>query len=541
MFNEKGQVGHAAVRDPRRPALRGRERLVHRQQDLRQRLAVADRASKLPRRQQPFEQAKMNADVDWLKELYGSQGYVFADIQAEPIFLGGAGQARRACTTSTKASAGASATSSSTSTARIRTRRSQTALNRLSIRSGEIVDIREIQASERRLQASGLFLTDPVRGVMPKITYHIPELEDTELASGEGRPGFRGQSPDGRSAEPRRAAGHSFVQAPGVPRLALMPARLAAPTSSQPQSGPPLIPPPVTLPSAVGDASSQTALFAYSRPLASCPADDAIDVDIYLPRPVEQPDTASVPDARMSPDCGASRSAAAAVYDDVTPPASHHQPHARRTPMPSGSRPTYQAYSSRTRHAPARIATQPVRRTQSPYQPPATPSARRACLPAAATTSTPAPRQPRATDRYAAAAYGGQTVGATGPELDRRPAATPYAVRQAAITEPQFRRAHGRRCRSRPHRRPQYRPPPSASAAAPPAAVTARRPCTGPAPVLAPDPNITPVAAAADQSAAASPYHAVRSVHADVHRPGGRYGRRAERSANRPARCSASP
>jgi len=51
----------------------------------------------------------------------------------------------------------------------------QTALNRLSFRSGEIADIREIRASERRLQASGLFMADPVHGVMPKITYHIPE------------------------------------------------------------------------------------------------------------------------------------------------------------------------------------------------------------------------------------------------------------------------------------------------------------------------------------------------------------------------------
>ena len=29
----------------------------------------------------PFEQAKMNDDVELLKEIYGSQGYVFADIR----------------------------------------------------------------------------------------------------------------------------------------------------------------------------------------------------------------------------------------------------------------------------------------------------------------------------------------------------------------------------------------------------------------------------------------------------------------------------
>lgn len=34
-----------------------------------------------------FEQAKMNADLEWLKNLYGSQGYVFADIQPEIVYL----------------------------------------------------------------------------------------------------------------------------------------------------------------------------------------------------------------------------------------------------------------------------------------------------------------------------------------------------------------------------------------------------------------------------------------------------------------------
>ena len=29
----------------------------------------------------PFEQAKMQKDAQWLQELYGSQGYVFADVQ----------------------------------------------------------------------------------------------------------------------------------------------------------------------------------------------------------------------------------------------------------------------------------------------------------------------------------------------------------------------------------------------------------------------------------------------------------------------------
>jgi outer membrane protein insertion porin family len=152
----------------------------------------------------PFEQAKMNDDVAWLKELYGSQGYVFADIQAEPIFLEEPGKLKLLY----KIEEGK----------RWRVgnifvhidgdnphTKIQTALNRLSIRSGEIVDIREIRASERRLQASGLFLTDPARGVMPKITYQIPELSETEVASGED--GYRGQSPDDRQGATQRVHG----------------------------------------------------------------------------------------------------------------------------------------------------------------------------------------------------------------------------------------------------------------------------------------------------------------------------------------------
>ena len=126
----------------------------------------------------------MNADVAWLKELYGSQGYVFADIKAEPIFLEEQGKLKlmyhidegkrwRVGNIYVHIAGDNPHT------------KIQTALNRLSFRSGEIADIREIRSSERRLQASGLFMADPVHGVMPKITYHIPEVGKTEMAKGD--------------------------------------------------------------------------------------------------------------------------------------------------------------------------------------------------------------------------------------------------------------------------------------------------------------------------------------------------------------------
>ena len=56
-------------------------------------------------------------------------------------------------------------------------------LNRLSLKPGDIVDVRELRASERRLKASGLFLVDPTRGAMPKIVFTPPDQEkDDEVA-----------------------------------------------------------------------------------------------------------------------------------------------------------------------------------------------------------------------------------------------------------------------------------------------------------------------------------------------------------------------
>jgi hypothetical protein len=81
-------------------------------------------------------------------------------------------------------------------------------LNRLSIKSGDIVDIREVRNSERRLKASQLFLTDPAQGIAPEIVVK-PNLlgDDASSLADQSSPGLpagsqiRGQSPDGSPAE----------------------------------------------------------------------------------------------------------------------------------------------------------------------------------------------------------------------------------------------------------------------------------------------------------------------------------------------------
>ena len=69
------------------------------------------------------------------------------------------------------------------------------ALNRVDLRPGDIIDIRKIRDSERRLLASGLFLNDAQKGVKPKIVFRTPE-EDDPLGDFNGEQSFRGQSPD---------------------------------------------------------------------------------------------------------------------------------------------------------------------------------------------------------------------------------------------------------------------------------------------------------------------------------------------------------
>jgi len=142
----------------------------------------------------PFEQAKMQKDAQWLQELYGSQGYVFADVQPETIYLEEPGQVdlRYDIKEGDRFRVGRIFVHINGDNPHTRI---QTALNRVTLRPGQIMDIRELKASERRLIASSLFHSDPQSGQRPKISYRIPE--DAEIGLAERPTGnVRGQSPD---------------------------------------------------------------------------------------------------------------------------------------------------------------------------------------------------------------------------------------------------------------------------------------------------------------------------------------------------------
>lgn len=320
-----------------------------------------------------FEQAKMNDDVEWLKEVYGSQGYIFADVRAEPVFLEEPGQIDLVyhLEEGKRWRVGRIIVHIDGDNPHTRV---QTALNRLSLRPGQVVDIREVKASERRLQASSLFLTDPVRGIAPKITYRIRELGDQEIATDSSEPTFRGQSPDDRPA--------------------------------QGQPSPPSYPP---------------GTYVVEPPPGYVPSPD--DVDVHL------------------------------NFDQPRAPARDAAPNTPNTSAQSNGNP-YRAL---------------VVRTQSPYQLPSTQPVQQSTAAPAYYQAAPSAGGASVAQAYGTTAYGGQAVGATGPDAAPVGGSASSGVRQAQATE--------------------VMPPPQGYG-----------PAFGPPPmgpggrVLMPDPNVAPIA-----------------------------------------------
>lgn len=139
-----------------------------------------------------FNLAKMNRDVGTIRDLYGAQGHIYADITADPRFLEEPGQLDLIYKVKEgdvyrvgKINVHIAGEFPHT--------RQNVVLNRLSIRPGQIIDIREVRNSERRLKASQLFKSDPQTGEEPRIVIPPPELDEALARRGSA---IRGQSPD---------------------------------------------------------------------------------------------------------------------------------------------------------------------------------------------------------------------------------------------------------------------------------------------------------------------------------------------------------
>jgi outer membrane protein insertion porin family len=146
-----------------------------------------------------FNLGRMNRDRNALLELYGGQGYIFADIEADPRFLEEPGQLDLVFNIDE---------GDQYRVGRINVHiggdmphtRHNAVLNRISVRPGDIININEVRASERRLKASQLFENNPAQGVVPKIVIRPPDLEGAGSLAGRRDAGtYRGQSPDDRA------------------------------------------------------------------------------------------------------------------------------------------------------------------------------------------------------------------------------------------------------------------------------------------------------------------------------------------------------
>ena len=123
---------------------------------------------------EPFEQTKVRVDQRWIQQLYGSHGYVFANIRPETVFLEEPGEVDLIYHIDEGEQFRIGNIFININGDNPHTR-IQTVLNEMSLHPGDIADIREIDSSRRRVQSSGIFHVDAASGVRPGITYKISE------------------------------------------------------------------------------------------------------------------------------------------------------------------------------------------------------------------------------------------------------------------------------------------------------------------------------------------------------------------------------
>jgi outer membrane protein insertion porin family len=130
---------------------------------------------------QPFDQNQQNLDLQQLRDEYGSEGYVFAKIEADNRFLEEPGKLDVVYNVEEGDRYRIGRINIEIKGENPHTMIT-TVLNRLSVKTGDIADTREIRASERRLKAAQLFKVEPHTGVEPKIVYSPPDSDGTAVA-----------------------------------------------------------------------------------------------------------------------------------------------------------------------------------------------------------------------------------------------------------------------------------------------------------------------------------------------------------------------
>lgn len=146
-----------------------------------------------------FNQAEMNRDLNTIVDLYGSQGHVFADVQADPRFLEEPGQLDVVYRIQEGDVFKVSEINVHIAGEFPHTRQT-VVLNRLGFRPGDIIDSRKIRDAERRLKSSQLFEINPADGEPPRIAVRPPDLMSIE---GLAQKPQAGQQPQSAQQQPQ--------------------------------------------------------------------------------------------------------------------------------------------------------------------------------------------------------------------------------------------------------------------------------------------------------------------------------------------------
>jgi outer membrane protein insertion porin family len=144
-----------------------------------------------------FDQFKLSQDLLALQDIYGTKGYVFANVQRDLRFLEEPGQLDVVFSFEEGDRYVVGRVNVHIEGENPHTR-FNAVLNRLQFRPGDIVNTQKVRTAEMRLKRSSLFVNDPSKGQAPKISFTAPEsAAETGTARRNGNPdSFRGQSPD---------------------------------------------------------------------------------------------------------------------------------------------------------------------------------------------------------------------------------------------------------------------------------------------------------------------------------------------------------
>ena len=140
-----------------------------------------------------FDATQLNEDVTEVRDLYGSQGYVFSNVEVETRFLEEPGmldlvykvkegKQYRVGQINVKYEGGNSIT------------KRQVVLNRMTLKPGDLIDVRQIERSKTKLAGSQIFETGQGGGggAGPSIVVKPPELKELEQMAGSDGPNSGG-------------------------------------------------------------------------------------------------------------------------------------------------------------------------------------------------------------------------------------------------------------------------------------------------------------------------------------------------------------